>query len=82
LQDARAEGIRRLEREMARRRERLEAEIQDLRRDFASDEEDLAAQLRQRQAEARQVRTDAEEMAASRHVEAPAGDTLDQGGRR
>ncbi|HSK09943.1 MAG TPA: circadian clock protein KaiC [Vicinamibacterales bacterium] len=64
----RSEEIGRLERELARKRERLEARIQDLRRAFASEEEDLKDQVRQRQAGEIQERSDEEQMAASRHV--------------
>ena len=65
---ARTEDIGRLERELARRRERLEAQIQDLRRAFVSEEEELAEQLRQRHAGENQERNDTERMATSRHV--------------
>jgi len=65
---ARSEEIGRLERAQARRRDRLEAQIQDLRRAFASEAEDLENQLRQRQEGEAQERSDAEQMAASRYV--------------
>jgi circadian clock protein KaiC len=67
-QVTRGEEIARLERELARRRERLDAQIADLRRTFAAEEEELTGQLRQRTAEQGQVRADADRMAASRHV--------------
>jgi len=66
---ARDEEIDRLERELSRRRERLEAQVQELRRSFASEEEELLDRLRQRRAEETQIGRDRHDMAASRHVE-------------
>ena len=66
---ARAEEIGRLGREMERRRERLAAQFDELRRAFAEEEENLGRELSLREAEQNQTRVDADEMAASRHVE-------------
>jgi circadian clock protein KaiC len=62
----RAEETKRLERELARKREHLEAQIQDLRRSFASVEEELLRELRLRKAADERVRDDLDEMSKSR----------------
>jgi circadian clock protein KaiC len=62
----RGEETERLERELTRKRERLEAQIEDLRRTFASVEEDLLAELRHRKAADAQVTNDISEMSLSR----------------
>ncbi len=66
---ARAEEVERLERDLARRRERLESQIQDLQRGFAAEEEEIAEQLRQRKSEERELTVDRDRMATSRHAE-------------
>jgi circadian clock protein KaiC len=68
-QAGREEEIGRLRRELARRRQRLDAQIEELRRAFAEEEDNLDRELRQREAEQEQVRRDTDDMAASRHVE-------------
>ena len=66
---ARAEEIGRLGRAIERSRERLEAQIEELRRAFAEEVENLARERDLREAEQNRARLDADEMAASRHVE-------------
>ena len=65
----RDQEIERLERELARRREGLEAQIQALRRRFASEEEELLEQVRQRKSEQERLVSDAATMATSRHAD-------------
>ncbi len=66
----RSEEIERLERDLARRRERLEAQIQELRRTFAAEEEEIVERVRQRRSEEQELTQDRDRMAASRHAEA------------
>lgn len=64
----RGEEVTRLERALARRRERLEAQIQDLRRDFASEEEEILQQMRQRRTQEQELTDDHACIASSRHA--------------
>ncbi len=70
-QSVREGEIQRFEREIARRRERLDAQIEDLRRSFASEEEELLAQLQQRKTVESEILHDADRMANSRRVKRP-----------
>jgi circadian clock protein KaiC len=62
----RAEETDRLERNLMRKREQLESQIQDLRRSFATIEEELLQELRQRKAVEERVRNDISEMSRAR----------------
>jgi circadian clock protein KaiC len=62
----RAEETERLERDLMRKREQLEAQIQDLRRTFASVEGELLQELRQRKAVDEQAGSDIREMSRAR----------------
>jgi circadian clock protein KaiC len=67
-QALRAGEVQRLERELERKRERLEAQVADLRRSFEAEQEELREQLRERRTAEEQRRDDAGRMATARHV--------------